>query len=607
MANILGRLTDNEVEILQVDNDPAIGSGTPAFIGSIAMWNDGTVGRVYVKTGPANTDWDQVNTLAVSGTVLNGLAGRLPVYPSNGNTVDDVYTQNSHPLVVQHTSHPARSTPITYTIPNPGNSVSSADFVLTEGVQIINGDKTFNDDVTVNGDLTVNGTLTSINSTVTTIVDPTITLNKNGPANSAQGSGIEVEENSGIAASITISQDRRGWDLLVPYSANFAKIDLSLLSADREYSLPDDSGVLVLGNNGGINRVTFWADDKNVTGSNNFVWVNSSLSLGIGTPSPTANLHVVGTARITSLNLPQFVKTDTNGNLINSQVDLSTGDITGVLPIANGGTNWSGPLVNNRIMWSQSGQIVEAPALNNGQLLIGSTGGAPVPANITQTGSNSVVITNGPGSIQLDTAQDIKITASPTFNGLTLSSLTPGSVLFAGASGLISQDNPNLFWDNTNDRLGVGTASPQDTLHVNGTSQFNGRLLLSITGNNDTWWGQSELTTTNATPSNILIHTASLSQSEVYLVEVHVLALRTGGTAGNPLDSASYIRTARFKNNSGVVSMLTQQSTYTSEDQATWNASLGVQSPNLIILSVNGAANNTVRWVVTYKIIRQTL
>lgn len=607
MANIIGRLTDNEVEILQVDNDPSIGPGTPAFIGSIAMWNDGTVGRVYVKTGPLNTDWDQVNTLAVAGAVLNGVGGRIPVYPSTGNTVDDVYVQNSQPVVVQHDSHLARSTPITYTIPNPGNTISSADFVLTEGSQTINGNKTFNDNVVVQGDLTVNGSLTSINSTVTTIVDPTITLNKNGPVNSSSGSGIEIEENSNIVASLTVSQDREGWDLLVPYSANTAKLSLNLLSQDREYNLPDESGKLILGNSGANNRIAFWATSNTITADSNFVWVNTLSSLGIGTGSPTANLHVVGTARITSLNLPQFVKTDANGNLINSQVDLSTGDITGVLPIANGGTNWSGPLVNNRIMWSQSGQIVEAPALNNGQLLIGNTGGAPVPANITQNGSNSVVITNGPGSIQLDTAQDIKTTASPTFNGLTLSSLTPGSVLFAGPSGVISEDNPNLFWDNANNRLGVATSVPQDTLHVNGTSRFNGRVLLSITGNNETWWGQSELTTTNGTPSNILIHTASITQSEVYLVEAHVLALRTGGTAGSPLDSASYIRTARFKNNGGTVTMRTQQSTYTSEDQASWNASLGVQSPNLIILTVNGAANNNVRWVVTYKIIRQVL
>jgi len=51
--------------------------------------------------------------------------------------------------------------------------------------------------------------------------------------------------------------------------------------------------------------------------------------------------------------------------------------------------------------------------------------------------------------------------------GTGTTSLTAGSVLFAGASG-ISQDNARLFWDDTNHRLGLGTASPADTLEVAG-------------------------------------------------------------------------------------------------------------------------------------------
>ncbi|KKL17580.1 hypothetical protein LCGC14_2484130, partial [marine sediment metagenome] len=59
----------------------------------------------------------------------------------------------------------------------------------------------------------------------------------------------------------------------------------------------------------------------------------------------------------------------------------------------------------------------------------------------------------------LNTIQDIRTTASPTWLGLTLSDLTQGSVVFAGASGVISQDNSNFFWDNTNKRLEIGTGN----------------------------------------------------------------------------------------------------------------------------------------------------
>lgn len=50
--------------------------------------------------------------------------------------------------------------------------------------------------------------------------------------------------------------------------------------------------------------------------------------------------------------------------------------------------------------------------------------------------------------------------------GDTVTGATAGSVFFAGAAGILAQDNANLFWDDTNDRLGIGTATPSVTLDV---------------------------------------------------------------------------------------------------------------------------------------------
>jgi hypothetical protein len=44
--------------------------------------------------------------------------------------------------------------------------------------------------------------------------------------------------------------------------------------------------------------------------------------------------------------------------------------------------------------------------------------------------------------------------------GGSITSATAGSVLFAGAAGVLAQDNANFFWDDTNNRLGIGTATP---------------------------------------------------------------------------------------------------------------------------------------------------
>jgi hypothetical protein len=53
-----------------------------------------------------------------------------------------------------------------------------------------------------------------------------------------------------------------------------------------------------------------------------------------------------------------------------------------------------------------------------------------------------------------------------TFYTPTYYPITQGSVLFAGASGLLDQDNANFFWDKTNGHLGIGTATPGTALDV---------------------------------------------------------------------------------------------------------------------------------------------
>ncbi len=47
-----------------------------------------------------------------------------------------------------------------------------------------------------------------------------------------------------------------------------------------------------------------------------------------------------------------------------------------------------------------------------------------------------------------------------------------GSVLFAGPAK-IKENNTNLFWDNINNRLGIGTNAPSSAVDVNGTVEAN--------------------------------------------------------------------------------------------------------------------------------------
>lgn len=71
--------------------------------------------------------------------------------------------------------------------------------------------------------------------------------------------------------------------------------------------------------------------------------------------------------------------------------------------------------------------------------------------------------------------------------------LTLGSLPFIGASGALTQDNANLFYDDTNNRLGIGTNLPTTPLdvfgsgiiaRVNGTSTNNAFLGFGSAGTN---------------------------------------------------------------------------------------------------------------------------
>jgi hypothetical protein len=68
--------------------------------------------------------------------------------------------------------------------------------------------------------------------------------------------------------------------------------------------------------------------------------------------------------------------------------------------------------------------------------------------------------------------------------GLTLSTFTPGSVLFAGPGGLVSQDNTHFFWDNTNDALTVTTTTAQSAIRAINADAAAGAMSIQNTNVN---------------------------------------------------------------------------------------------------------------------------
>jgi hypothetical protein len=159
-------------------------------------------------------------------------------------------------------------------------------------------------------------------------------------------------------------------------------------------------------------QALFAASSNTISGDNSFFWNNTTKRLGIGNNTPAGLFSVGSTSQfqidisgnvltsgtVTFLGLGTGPVKSTAGLLSVGNINL-TSEITGVLPIANGGTNSSTALNNNRIMISSAGSIIEAGALTDGQLMIGSTGAAPSLSTLT-AGSN-ISITNAPGSITI--------------------------------------------------------------------------------------------------------------------------------------------------------------------------------------------------------------
>lgn len=90
--------------------------------------------------------------------------------------------------------------------------------------------------------------------------------------------------------------------------------------------------------------------------------------------------------------------------------------------------------------------------------------------------------------------------------GNTITSATQGSVLFAGASGVLAQDNASFFWDDGNNRLGLGTTSPERLLEVQASlSGIGGNGLIRIHNTSTTGFSAIEYERANVGDINLII------------------------------------------------------------------------------------------------------
>lgn len=209
---------------------------------------------------------------------------------------------------------------------------------------------------------------------------------------------------------------------------------------------------------GSTNWVLTRATDFNTVGTGpNYIETGASTFVNGGTTwgSTSWVMNTTGTITVGTTSLV-WVQTSSSGNITVSAPITKTGNTIGLgtVGVANGGTGLTS-LTAYAVLYAAStssvGQI--SPSTTGYPLL--STGASTAPAfgqlSLTAGVTGTLPVGNGGTG--------------------TATAFTTGSVVFAGASGVYSQNNTKLFWDNTNNRLGINTATPQTQLTILSNSQ----------------------------------------------------------------------------------------------------------------------------------------
>ena len=191
-----------------------------------------------------------------------------------------------------------------------------------------------------------------------------------------------------------------------------------------------------------------------VSGGTTALTAQGTNLVAAGTLTGLQGLTSAGTITFSGIGGTGIVHSDTNGVLSSSAVNLASGDITGILPIANGGS----PFEQNNL-----GAITER--ITTQDLLLGGTstasakfafenvaGGTPT-ASISGTGNNALSLT-GDGTLGTTNGQTLQLGNAST-----------GNVQIVSGSTVDLTALPN-------GNVGIGTTAPTSLFSVGNSSQF---------------------------------------------------------------------------------------------------------------------------------------
>lgn len=235
------------------------------------------------------------------------------------------------------------------------------------------------------------------------------------------------------------------------------------------------TGILPLAN-GGTNA--------NLTASNGGIFYSTGSAGAILSGTATANKMLLSGASTTptwsTSTIPSSAGATANKVLLSNGTNyvLSTptfpnASATAGKFIRSDGINWAASTATIPDTYT-TGDLIQATASNTLTALAAvATGNALISGGV---GAASIW-----GKIGLTTHVSGTLGVGNGGTG-TNTTFTTGSIVFAGASGVYTQNNSKLFWDNTNNRIGLNTATPRTT--IDSLNASGAQLRLTYTDNN---------------------------------------------------------------------------------------------------------------------------